>query len=66
LGGDWIDLAQDRDQWRVLVSIVMNLQFPENVGKFSNSSTSDGLLSSMEFVGWLNNFSFTSASVCFA
>jgi hypothetical protein len=29
LGGmDWIDLAQDRDQWRGLVNAVMNLQFP--------------------------------------
>jgi hypothetical protein len=25
---DWIDLAQDRDQWRALVSTVMNLQVP--------------------------------------
>jgi hypothetical protein len=23
---DWIDLAQDRDQWRALVNTVMNLQ----------------------------------------
>jgi hypothetical protein len=27
-GMDWIDLAQDRDQWRALVSAVMNLQVP--------------------------------------
>jgi hypothetical protein len=27
-GMDWIDLAQDRDQWRDLVNIVMNLQVP--------------------------------------
>jgi hypothetical protein len=27
-GMDWIDLAQDRDQWRVLVNTVMNLQVP--------------------------------------
>jgi hypothetical protein len=27
-GMDWIDLAQDRDQWRVLVNIVMNLDVP--------------------------------------
>jgi hypothetical protein len=27
-GMDWIDLAQDRDQWRALVNRVMNLQVP--------------------------------------
>jgi hypothetical protein len=27
-GIDWTDLAQDKDQWRTLVSTVMNLQFP--------------------------------------
>jgi hypothetical protein len=27
-GMDWIDLAQDRDQWRALVNMVMNLQGP--------------------------------------
>jgi hypothetical protein len=25
-GVDWIDLAQDRDQWRALVNTVMNLR----------------------------------------
>jgi hypothetical protein len=25
-GMDWIDLAQDRDQWRVLVNTVTNLR----------------------------------------
>jgi hypothetical protein len=27
-GGDWIDLAQDRNQWRALVRTVMNLRVP--------------------------------------
>jgi hypothetical protein len=31
---DWIHLAEDRDQWWVLVNTVMNLQVPEIVGKF--------------------------------
>ena len=26
-GIDWIDLAQDRDVWRVLVNAIMNIQF---------------------------------------
>jgi hypothetical protein len=25
---DWIDVAQDRDKWRALVNMVMNLQVP--------------------------------------
>jgi glucose dehydrogenase len=27
-GMDWIDLAQDKDQWKALVNTVMNLRVP--------------------------------------
>jgi hypothetical protein len=31
---DWIHLAQDRDLWRVLVYMVMQLRVSENTGSF--------------------------------
>jgi hypothetical protein len=31
-GMDWIDLAQDRAQWRALVNTVMNIRVPQNAG----------------------------------
>jgi hypothetical protein len=30
-GMDWIDLAQNRDQWRALVNTLMNLQVPQKL-----------------------------------
>jgi hypothetical protein len=33
-GMDWIDLAQNRDQWRALVNMGMNLRVTYNFGKF--------------------------------
>jgi len=30
--GDWMELAQDRDRWRTLVSTVMNLRVPKMRG----------------------------------
>jgi len=31
-GGGWMELAEDRDRWRTLVSTVMNLWVPEMRG----------------------------------
>jgi hypothetical protein len=39
---DYIDLAQDRDQWRALVSTVMNLRVLLNVEKFLSGCTIGG------------------------
>jgi hypothetical protein len=36
-GMDWIDLAQYRDEWRTLVTMVMNLQVKYNFGEFLSS-----------------------------
>jgi hypothetical protein len=47
---DWIDLAQDRYRWRVLVIAVMNLRVPQNAGKLSSDSTSGGLSSSAQLL----------------
>jgi hypothetical protein len=34
---DWIDLAQDSDEWRALMNTVTKLQVPKNFGKFLSS-----------------------------
>ena len=31
---DWIELAQDRDRWRALLTVVMNLRFPLSARNF--------------------------------
>jgi hypothetical protein len=36
---NWVDVAQNRDQWRALVNTVMNLQVRQNAGKFLSSCT---------------------------
>jgi hypothetical protein len=38
-GMDWIDLAEDRDQWRALVNTVMNLWVPKNIIFLSSCAT---------------------------
>jgi hypothetical protein len=35
IGVDWIDLDQDRDQWRALTTLLV----PHSVGKFLSRST---------------------------
>jgi hypothetical protein len=37
----WIDMAQDRDQWRALVNTVLNLLVPYNAGEFLRGCTID-------------------------
>jgi hypothetical protein len=41
-GMDWIDLAQDRDQWRALVTPVLTLRGPDTALKFLSGCTIGG------------------------
>jgi hypothetical protein len=41
-GVDWIDMAQDMDQWRALVNTLLNLWVPQNAGKFLRGCTISG------------------------
>jgi hypothetical protein len=36
---DWIDLAEDRDQWKAIVNSVRNLRVPKNAGNLLSGCT---------------------------
>jgi hypothetical protein len=39
---DWIDLAQDWDQWKAVMNTEMNPLLPQNVEKFMSSCATGG------------------------
>jgi hypothetical protein len=51
---DWIGLARDRDRWRALVNLILNLRVSQNAGKPSSVQKQLGIsrvvLSCMELV----------------
>jgi hypothetical protein len=38
----WVDVNRDRDQWKTLVNMVINLRVPQSVGKIISDFTTDG------------------------
>jgi hypothetical protein len=42
-GVDWIDMTQDRDQWRAPVNMVLNVRVPQNAGKFFSGCTTGAI-----------------------
>jgi hypothetical protein len=60
-GVDWIGVAQDRDKWRGLLNVVINLRVPSNAGKFLcickiGSSSRAQMIELVSYVLWGGNF----------
>jgi hypothetical protein len=45
---DWIGLAKDRNRWRDLVNLVLNLRVPYNAGKLPSGLTTSSISSSAQ------------------
>jgi hypothetical protein len=58
-GMDWVHLAQGREKWRDLVTTIMNIRVPYNVGNFdwATASFSTELVYSSNFngQGWIRH-----------
>jgi hypothetical protein len=49
-GIDWVDLAQNRDQWTVLVNTIMNLRGYKLLGQFLSSCVTDSFSRRTQFL----------------
>jgi hypothetical protein len=52
-GLGWISLAQDRDTWRALVNVVMNLRVPQNAAKLFSLHLISHLPNPFLIITWL-------------
>jgi hypothetical protein len=55
---DSIDLAQNRDRWRALLNMVMNLRVPYNAGKFLSICKTGGFTRRAQFRAVSYNFNY--------
>jgi hypothetical protein len=55
---DWVSLAQDRDQWRVLLIIFMNLWGSRNIMKFLSSPTTGSFSRKAQLQGVISKYCY--------